>query len=97
MKNNLGYAISSLRHLYQLLLKGEIGVQEEAAKYLLGPAIEILEKEIDPIVAAYILEEAINKPIGYVPCWKEGPNYQYPDIVGHCRKHKDHGGECSFV
>lgn len=40
-------AMAQLRHLYEHLMNGRILNQAEAARGLLGPAIEQLEKELN--------------------------------------------------
>jgi hypothetical protein len=30
-------------------------------------------------------------------CWKPGPNYQFPNLEGHCRLPEGHEGDCVFV
>ena len=47
----LPYALRNLRHLYEQLLVGRIGVQAAAATGLLGPAIEKVERVEAAIVA----------------------------------------------
>jgi hypothetical protein len=45
---NAEFAIAQLRHLYQQLHDDTIKDQKRVAKYLLGPAIEQLEKVLTP-------------------------------------------------
>lgn len=51
----LDYAIGRLRHLYELMVTGYVTDAPEAARGLLGPAIERIEKwrdtkQIEPVV-----------------------------------------------
>jgi hypothetical protein len=42
------FALGQLRHLYQMMLDGLVDDTAQAAKFLLGPAIEKLEHEPEP-------------------------------------------------
>lgn len=41
---SIDFAIAQLRHLYQQMLDGQVRDTAQAARYLLGPAIEDIER-----------------------------------------------------
>lgn len=46
-QRDLNFALGQLRHLYQQMLDGRVRDTAQAAKGLLGPAIEMIEKVRD--------------------------------------------------
>lgn len=44
-EKRLRYALRNLRHLYEQMLDGRVQDCQQAAKGLLGPAIELIEDE----------------------------------------------------
>lgn len=47
-EKEVAFALAQLRHLYKQLLEGHVVNQRAAAKHLLGPAVERLEKALTP-------------------------------------------------
>lgn len=58
------FAIAQLRHLYEQLLRGAVGDQAQAARGLLGPAIEALEATSEAVVSIPIRPSENARPGG---------------------------------
>jgi hypothetical protein len=55
------WAVGQLRHLYRLMMAGHAARQAEAARGLLGPAIEALEPLIPVVQAAGRVQEQLGE------------------------------------